>query len=414
MKTRLIWVLIITILVNALIPNFIYADTTKLDINTQDFGTIQNSYTVDSWNKYKDEGKADIKTENGSKQKQVKETFSLGSSLATAMGSWLMLPVTAVSILMTITTRGNKQLLIKDEQISEWNSNVDALIKGINGYTINWFTIEDTVFNRIELFEADYFTKDKNDNDVNKAVKNSVSIFYYITNIMALVLQMAMLIYLGIRMAISTIASEKAKYKDMLIDWLVSMILLFTLPYIMAGITMISEAIVEIAYSLKTVNGFEKSILWQATNLLHVTSGWSYVATIFMYIVITFYQLKFFLLYFYRFLSIGFLIVISPLITITYSASKTPISDGGKKKGKTAFNLWMEEYMVNAFIQPIHAVIYLVFIISANEIFKIAPFLSIIFFMSLSRAEKIVKNIFSMRDKSSIHSLSEYMPIKKK
>ena len=35
----------------------------------------------------------------------------------------------------------------------------------------------------------------------------------------------------------------------------------------------------------------------------------------------------------------------------------------------------------------------MVFIVSAHEIFKVAPFLAVIFFAMLSRAERIVKNI---------------------
>ena len=69
--------------------------------------------------------------------------------------------------------------------------------------------------------------------------------------------------------------------------------------------------------------------------------------------------------------------------------------------------------MVNAFIQPLHAALYMVFMITAAEIFTIAPFLTVIFFMSLSRAERIFKNIFGMRKMSSIHSMSAYVPFPK-
>lgn len=163
---------------------------------------------------------------------------------------------------------------------------------------------------------------------------------------------------------------------------------------------------------LKTTKGFEQSIIWQSMNLLNISTGWSYIATVFMYIVITIYQIKFFIMYMYRFLAMGFLIVISPLITVTYSATKTKISGKGGKAA--AFDTWLQEYMVNAFLMPLHAGIYMVFIISANEIFKVAPFLSVIFFATLSRAERIVKNILGMRKKSSIHSMAAYMPIGKK
>lgn len=411
MKTKLVWLIIVVLLVNALIPNFIYAKEKKLEVNTEDFDTIQKNYGESSWNKMIQDGKADITTENGTKTKKIGNTISLLSSLAAGLGSLIAMRVGVISGLLTITTRGASQLLIKGDSVTAWSKDLYSSIGLPGGYSINWFTIEDTVFNQIDLFDTDFFDIEKNKNDVNQAIKTSVATFYYVMRVLALVIQLAMLIYLGIRMAISTVASEMAKYKSMLKDWIVSMVLLFVTPYIIICINTIADALVAMFFSLKTGVGFEKSIISQTINLLNVINGWSYVAVICMYLVMTFYQVKFFFMYLFRFLGMGFLIVISPLITITYSATKTPIAGKGGRAG--TYNNWLEEYMVNAFIQPLHAGIYLVFIVTANEIFKVAPFLAVIFFMTLSRAEKIVKNIFKMRSMSSIHSMSEYMPIKK-
>ncbi len=410
MRTKLVWLIIVVLLANTLIPNFIYAKEKKLEVNTEDFDAIQKNYGESSWNKMIQDGKADITTENGTKTKKMGNTISLLSSLAAGLGSLIAMRVGVISGLLTITTRGASKLLIKGDEVTAWSKDLYSTIGLPGGYSINWFTIEDTVFNQIDLFDADFFDIDKNKNDVNQAIKTSVATFYYIMRVLALVIQLAMLIYLGIRMAISTVASEMAKYKSMLKDWIVSMVLLFVTPYIIICINTIAEALVAMFFSLKTGAGFEKSIMSQTMNLLNVINGWSYVAVICMYFVMTFYQVKFFFMYLFRFLGMGFLIVISPLITITYSATKTPIAGKGGKAG--AYNNWLEEYMVNAFIQPLHAGIYLVFIVTANEIFKVAPFLAVIFFMTLSRAEKIVKNIFKMRSMSSIHSMSEYAPIK--
>ncbi len=69
---------------------------------------------------------------------------------------------------------------------------------------------------------------------------------------------------------------------------------------------------------------------------------------------------------------------------------------------------WMNEYSVNVFIQPVHAAVYMVFIVTAGTIFDKAPFLTVLLFMSLSRTEKIVKNVLGMRNRTSINSMSEY------
>ena len=346
-----------------------------------------------------------MKSDVGKKTKRLQETFSLGAAVASPLGALILFPFTIASSAMTVLTRGVDELLIDANTVTAWST-------GTSGVPINWFTIEDTVFGEIELFDADYFNIDKNNNQANKAIKNSVAVFYYVTRVIAVVMGLIMLIYLGIRMALSTIASDVAKYKDMLKDWLVSMILIFAMPYIIGIINMIAGSLTELFALIKTTKGFEQSIIWQSMNLLNISTGWSYIATVCMYIVITVYQIKFFMMYMNRFLAMGFLIVISPLITVTYSATKTKISGKGDKAA--AFDTWLQEYMVNAFLMPLHAGIYMVFIVSANEIFKVAPFLAVIFFAMLSRAERIVKNILGMRKKSSIHSMAAYMPIGKK
>ena len=412
MKNKLIDVIIFVLLDTAIIPNYIYATSLdNLEVNTQTFEDIHSSYDMDSFNQMKDSATADINVEAGTKTKTIRETLSLGAGVATAIGGLIMWPVSTVSIFITFITRGSENLLIKGDKVTEWNRSNVARMK-VNGYSINWFTIEDTVFGDIDLFNTDYLSTNNSSSDVNIAIKESVAVFYYISKVIAVVMGMLMLIYLGIRMAISTIASEIAKYKEMIKDWLVSMVLIFAMPYLIVFINFAADSLTELFATIESVNGFEKSIIWQSINLLNITSGWSYIATIIMYVVITVYQIKFFLMYINRLLAMGFLIIISPIVTIMYSATKTKIAGKGGKAG--ALDNWLKEYTVNAFLQPLHAGIYMVFIISANEIFKVAPFLAIIFFAALTRAEKIVKNMFGMRKMSSIHSMSEYMPMKRK
>lgn len=387
MKSKLIPIIIFVLLITTILPNFIYAEEKDYEINSQNFGEINQSYSKDSFDRLVNDAKATVSTETASKTKKVEGTLSSGGSAATTVATILLVPVMTVSTLITLATRG------------------DDFSKQEDGIDINWFTIEDTVFNRIGLFDANYFLPDANDDEFNGIIKNSVATFYYTMRVLALVIEMIMLIYIGIKMAISTIASEIAKYKDMLKDWLVSMVLIFIMPYIIGMVNMISSGLVEIFASIAP-SSFEQSLIQQVINVTDTISGWSYLAVVSMYLIMTYYQIKFFFMYMNRMFSMGFLIVISPLITVFYSATKTNISGkGGKSK---VFDKWFKEYTINAFIQPLHAAIYMVFIVSAHEIFRVAPFLAVIFFAALSRAEKIVKNILGMRKMSSINSMSAY------
>lgn len=115
--------------------------------------------------------------------------------------------------------------------------------------------------------------------------------------------------------------------------------------------------------------------------------------------LLIFTEFKFFMMYVKRFFAVSFLIVISPLITITYSIDK---AGDGKAQ---AFSAWFKEYLTNILIQPLQAMLYLVFVFSINEIATKAPIVGIIFLLSLTRAEKIVKTIFNLRELSSISTL---------
>lgn len=164
----------------------------------------------------KDEAKADIKAEAGTKTKKLNGTFSLGATLAASVLGMFVAPAMIASLLITIVARG-------DEWITKEN--------GVTG--VKWFTIADAVYNQVPIFDSNFFNYDNNDKEFNGVIKKSVAVYYYVVRVIAVLLGLLTLIYCGIRMAISTVASEQAKYKEMLKDWLVSMVLVFMLPYLL-------------------------------------------------------------------------------------------------------------------------------------------------------------------------------------
>lgn len=73
-----------------------------------------------------------------------------------------------------------------------------------------------------------------------------ISSWYYSIRNFALIMMMLVLIYVGIRMMLSSVASEKSKYKKMLGDWVISMCLVFLLHYIMVFLVSVNEDIVKL------------------------------------------------------------------------------------------------------------------------------------------------------------------------
>lgn len=279
-----------------------------------------------------------------------------------------------------------------------------------------FFTIERTVFNRIPLFNINYFNMDstyevgdvtlKASPSIN-AIKAKVAETFYLVRIIAVALALMVLIFIGIRMAISTVADEKAKYKKMLMGWVESIVVLFLLEYIMVAVITLGEFFTGIFYNIEQEllgpDGeiFESVVRMQLFTYLFNSAGLQYATNSLTYWILLFMQLKYFWLYIKRVLMVGFLIMIAPLITVTYAIDK---AGDGKAQ---AFSIWTKEFAVNVLIQPLHALIYLVFVLSAGEIAKTSPIIAIAFIMCMGAVERMIKVVFSLKGLVSLRGVDK-------
>lgn len=279
-------------------------------------------------------------------------------------------------------------------------SALNVLISALTGIADDGFAgaIGDVVFNRCGITSANFFPEVwigesvKYGNVANNIVQN-ISKYYYVMRNLSIAILLGILLYIGIRMAISTVASEEAKYKKMLKDWAISLVLVFVLQYIMIITFFINNSLVEV---LETMDPFKNSE-WNIITKLITPSlvpfvGWPETIVYGSFVIAT---LAFVLMYIKRTIVLGFLIVISPLITITYSIDK--IGDGKSQ----ALNTWLKEFVFTVIVQPFHCIMYIVFygsIMSSldgdglgNVIFAVAS----AFFML--KAEDIIRKIFGIQ-----------------
>lgn len=383
MKKKFISMLVmVSLLLTAILPNYIYADDDDDDEDRVDAEAIESAYGEENYNQMSEEATTTVSgRDDVSITKRVSTTFSFGAAAASALAIIIALPFMIVHILISIITSAEQG-------------------------EFQFYTIEATVFNEVKMLDANYIIED-NGSEISRTIKTSVLTWYYVVRIIAVVISLLVLLYIGIRMALSTIADDKAKYKKMFTDWFLSFALLFILHYFITIVLTVCEALVALFGSMN-IEVFEQNLIWQVLNMLNLTTGWSYVGVILMYIVLVFYEIKFFLIYMKRLLMIGFLIVVSPIITITYSIDK---SNDGKAQ---AFESWMKEFLMFCFTQPMHAALYLVFINTAFKIFEVAPLLAVLFFAALSRSEKMFRNLFGMKGRVSQKAMSETFKFKYK
>ena len=108
--------------------------------------------------------------------------------------------------------------------------------------------------NKGDIFSVNIFKRESDQEASEKTIistlKNIVRDWYKTLRLIAIVGMMSVLVYIGIRILISSTADSKAKYKQMLWDWLMATCLIFVMHYIMVFSNMVVDSITELIDSI--------------------------------------------------------------------------------------------------------------------------------------------------------------------
>lgn len=254
-------------------------------------------------------------------------------------------------------------------------------------------------------------------------LQKTISNWYNALRNICLVLMLSVLVYIGIRMLLTSVASDKAKYLTMLKDWFIGICLLFLMHYIMAFSVTIVEKITDVVSTSADKNyyvvslpkepaltsafkdmGIEDQVTvndnaygWK-TNLMGylrlsaqmdtTSKGWTYIGESIMFIMLVVFTGIFTFQYLKRLLYMAFLTLISPLVALTYCIDK--INDGQAQ----GFNRWLKEYIFNLLLQPMHLLLYYILVTSSFSMIGTNVIYSIVAIAFLLPAEKILRSFF--------------------
>lgn len=280
-------------------------------------------------------------------------------------------------------------------------------------------------------------------------LRSTIAKWYVAIRNFTLVGLLSVLVYIGIRVVISSTASDKAKYKQMISSWVGAICLIFLLHYIMAFTFTLTENLTDLFNSnmgnpgikLPSVVGDDakftfndktnnekfsevlsklqgehlviKGNVFNANNEitgvanlmqyarlyanLNGASGLGYTIT---YLFLVGFTVIYFAKYIGRFIRIAFLTLIAPLITLTYPIDK--LNDGQAQ----AFNMWLKEFTFNVLIQPFHLLIYMIFISSALEFANSNIIYTIVVLGFMTQAEKLLRKMFGFEKASTMGAFS--------
>ena len=108
------------------------------------------------------------------------------------------------------------------------------------------------IFNKMPLFDANFINPDSS--SPLFAVKSVVSGIYFSFEIIAVTAFVIIAMIIGIKLALSTIASQKAQYKKAVSAWVTGVVLVLSLHWILAGIFVVNETIVQKIYDLSQLD----------------------------------------------------------------------------------------------------------------------------------------------------------------
>ena len=296
---------------------------------------------------------------------------------------------------------------------SYFKNNSKTLNQILGTYEIDGDGLKGTLY-KVTQVPGKTVTKESTAGNLKPIIKK----YYLALRTFALVGLLSVLVYIGIRIILSSNSSQnQAKYKAMLKDWLVAICILFLMHYIMAFILDITGKVTEI-FKVNTIvtqeditqtGNVQKSYAYEIgddslmsdirNQITGEDSNWTYFGYVLMYIALVILTVTFTIEYLKRVIFIAFLTMVSPLISLTYPLDK--IRDGHAQ----AFGIWTKEYIFNCLIQPVHLLMYTIFIDSAIGLMDVNPLYAIVAMAFFRPAEKFFKKMFGFDQASSISTL---------
>ena len=289
-----------------------------------------------------------------------------------------------------------------------------------------------------EGIEKYYYEKDGKEiatspQDSARDLHSTIAQWYVSIRNICIVIMLSVLIYIGIRMMLTSVSSEKAKYKEMIRDWIVGLCLLFVIHYIMAFSVVLVEKITEVVKTgvdqnifiaeipdtydgkleetakelgyddsyittQKDADGNDIKVLIFPTNLMGKirlemqlqdtgNTGY-YLGLIVCFLILVFFTVWFTFTYLRRLLYMAFLTIIAPLVAMTYCIDK---ANDGQAQG---FNSWLKEYIFNLLIQPMHLLLYFILVSAAFALSGTNIVYSLVALGFMIPAEKLLRQLF--------------------
>lgn len=288
------------------------------------------------------------------------------------------------------------------------------LENGLNEDIKDSVTMEKIVYNLVPLFDVDVFNGNQaggetlDDSSLVMIIRNLVATIYMAIRQVSIIGLLIVLIYIGIRLATTTVSEQKAEYKKKLVSWGIAFFIVFGMHYFLVFVMKINEILVDILRNIGTnlassISGGAYFDLAQAMReLTYLPDIAKSAVAMVMYMVMIYYLIKFILIYFKRLFITIILIILGPFIGIKYAVDKIRFNKS------SSLSTWGKEYIFSVGTQTIHALVYTIFIgitykiVLTSDVAQMAVcMLAFLFFRFMTTAETLLRGMLKLTGNSA-------------
>lgn len=276
------------------------------------------------------------------------------------------------------------------------------------------YSVEEILSNTIDLLNINFIKPTREGIGLRATLRKVIIYWFRALRYLGLAGLLSVLIYLGIKIMFSTSTSKKADYKKIIVSWVVGILLMFIMPYIMSFVMTMGEyvtnlfgtdpsASVEVFVydgggheGKSTYSKFTTNLLGLVRFQIQNSASSKRLGYAILYVMLVILTIRFTIMYLKRLLNIAYLTMISPIIALMYPIDKTT------RGGSQGFNSWLQAYVLDAIIQPVHLLAYYILVTAAMS-FAVKNILYVYIVMTfLGKLEDLLRQLLGLPGDSEL------------
>lgn len=329
-----------------------------------------------------------------------------------------------------------------DNNSSGWDAIFGTSATSASGERI---TVESIFFNKIPILDANFFNFESagghslvteteligpirpgesrtvfipDSDNVAYRLRKNLNLIYTVIRNASIAILLFVLIAVGIRIALTSIAEKKAEFKKFFVSWVYAISVVILMHFFMYAVFAVNDTFVGICEDwnhkaakesvseiLVSTNSDEELSLYDAVRVKAYAFNWKegLPATI-VYVFLIYLLIRFSFIYFKRYLTIYILALTSSFMGVKYAIDRLL----GKKTN--SLNKWFKDFAFNVLLQTVHALIYSLFMavaISVSEKSVGGALIALVILNFMLQADKLVIKIFGLDKAGSLAGVNQ-------